>query len=236
LRTLDAPRCHTIHASDLAEARDLLANERFDVVLTDLGLPDSQGPETVEAIVHAARGVPVVVLSGSDDAPHGRAFLRKGEITPGDLARALGALRLKAGLRVLIVEDNLLNQKLTKTILTVHGFEVEVADSAEDALHMLDAAGAKLPDIILTDIQMPGMDGVTFAKVVKGRGDLHGIPVVALTAYAMRGDREHFLSQGLDGYISKPIDAQTFPEIVRSYATGKDADRFVDDGGGRSFD
>jgi CheY-like chemotaxis protein len=124
-------------------------------------------------------------------------------------------------IRVLVVEDNLLNQKLTKTILRVNGFDVDVADSAEDALRMLDAAKPAPYDIILTDIQMPGMDGVAFAKIVKSRDDLHRIPVVALTAYAMRGDREKFLSQGLDGYISKPIDAQTFPEVVRGYATRK---------------
>ncbi|HUR68755.1 MAG TPA: response regulator [Candidatus Thermoplasmatota archaeon] len=121
-------------------------------------------------------------------------------------------------IKVLVVEDNLLNQKLTRTILKVNGFEVEVADSAEDALRLLDTLR---PDIILTDIQMPGIDGVQFAKIVKARTDLAGIPVVALTAYAMRGDREHFLAQGLDGYISKPIDAQTFPEVVRGYATRK---------------
>lgn len=124
-------------------------------------------------------------------------------------------------IRVLVVEDNLLNQKLAKTILKVHGFDVEVADSAEDALRKLAPGAIVRPDIILTDIQMPGMDGVAFAKLVKARTDLQGIPVVALTAYAMRGDREHFLSQGLDGYISKPIDAQTFPEVVRGYAMAK---------------
>lgn len=124
-------------------------------------------------------------------------------------------------IRVLVVEDNILNQKLAKTILKIHGFEVDVADSAEDALRDLELGTIARPDIILTDIQMPGMDGVAFAKLVKGRPDLAGIPVIALTAYAMRGDREHFLSQGLDGYISKPIDAQTFPEVVRSYAAAK---------------
>ena len=117
--------------------------------------------------------------------------------------------------RVLVVEDNRLNQKLVLTILRVNGFEVEAADSAEDALDLLERSR---PDVILTDIQMPGMDGVEFARIVKSREDLKGIPVVALTAYAMRGDRERFLSQGLDGYIAKPIDAKTLPAIVRDYA------------------
>lgn len=119
-------------------------------------------------------------------------------------------------IRVLLVEDNALNQKLAKTILRVNGFEVEVADDAEAALKVLDT-GASF-DIILTDIQMPGMDGVAFAKIVKSRPDRQGIPIVAVTAYAMRGDREKYLAQGLDGYISKPIDASTFPEVVRRYA------------------
>lgn len=121
-------------------------------------------------------------------------------------------------LRVLVVEDNLLNQKLTRTILKVNGFEVDIADNAEDALTLLETLR---PDIILTDIQMPGMDGVAFARIVKQREDLKGIPIVALTAYAMRGDREQFLAQGLDGYISKPIDTATFPDTVRKYAERK---------------
>lgn len=92
LRLLSSPRCETVRVATLAEARVSLANERFDAVLTDLGLPDSDGPDTVTALIAIARGAPVVVLSGSEDAPPGHAFLQKGGITPGDLARTLEGL------------------------------------------------------------------------------------------------------------------------------------------------
>lgn len=92
LRTLSAPRCETILVATLAEARARLTSERFDAVLTDLGLPDSNGAGTVAALVALARGAPVVVLSGSGSPPPGHAFLLKGGITPGDLARTLEGL------------------------------------------------------------------------------------------------------------------------------------------------
>jgi CheY-like chemotaxis protein len=112
------------------------------------------------------------------------------------------------------VEDNEVNAKLVRTILKISGFDVLVAPTGEAALEMLQTAR---PRVILTDIQMPGMDGVELARTVKRRPELVGVKVVALTAYAMRGDRERFLSQGLDGYISKPIDPSTFPALVKSY-------------------
>ena len=120
---------------------------------------------------------------------------------------------------VLVVEDNEVNAKLVRMILRLAGYDVLVAPTGEAALEELKTAR---PRVILTDIQMPGMDGVELARAVKRKPELVGVKVVALTAYAMRGDRERFLSQGLDGYISKPIDPATFPALIRDYIDRKD--------------
>lgn len=118
------------------------------------------------------------------------------------------------GVAILVVEDNVMNQKLTKTLLALEGCDVRVAASAEEALVVLETFK---PSIILTDIQMPGMDGLALTSILKSRPDTKDIVVVALTAYAMRGDRDRFLAAGCDGYISKPIDAKTFAGVVASY-------------------
>jgi CheY-like chemotaxis protein len=89
LRTLGAPRCEVVRVANLADATRKLATEHFDLILTDMGLPDSHGPKTVETLAQAAKGTPLVVLSGSDQAPPGWPFLRKGGVTPTELAQAI---------------------------------------------------------------------------------------------------------------------------------------------------
>lgn len=121
------------------------------------------------------------------------------------------------GVKILVVEDNLVNQKLARTLLHLAGFEVQVADSGVAALEMLSSFK---PRVVLTDIQMPGMDGLELTKRIKAREDLRDVRVVALTAYAMRGDKDRFLAAGCDGYIPKPIDVKTFAQTVADYAGG----------------
>ncbi|HUR68756.1 MAG TPA: response regulator [Candidatus Thermoplasmatota archaeon] len=89
LRTLADPSCEVVLEASLSEARRRLARERFDVVFSDMGLPDSRGAKTIEAVAAAANGAPIIVLSGSDQAPPGRAFLRKGDVDPAQLAAAI---------------------------------------------------------------------------------------------------------------------------------------------------
>lgn len=115
---------------------------------------------------------------------------------------------------ILLVEDNMMNQKLAKTLLEIEGYVVHVASAGAEALTILDTT---IPDLILTDIQMPGMDGLELTRIIKGRPDTRHVPVVAVTAYAMRGDRDRFMAAGCDGYISKPIDATTFVHVVASH-------------------
>jgi CheY-like chemotaxis protein len=115
---------------------------------------------------------------------------------------------------ILIVEDNEANRLLAGAVLEREGYRVEMAGNAEEALQKL-ANGS--PDLILMDVQMPGMDGLTLTRRLKGDARTAAIPVVALTALAMMGDRERTLEAGCSGYISKPINTRTFASEVSKY-------------------
>ncbi len=115
---------------------------------------------------------------------------------------------------ILIVEDNEANRLLAGAVLEREGYRVEMAGNAEEALQKL---ANRSPDLILMDVQMPGMDGLTLTRRLKGDARTADIPVVALTALAMMGDRERTLEAGCSGYISKPINTRTFASEVSKY-------------------
>ena len=115
---------------------------------------------------------------------------------------------------VLIVEDNDKNLKLARDLLRYHGFETIEATSAEDGIPL---AVARAPRLILMDIQLPGMDGVSALEKLRAHAATAAIPVVAMTASVMREDRERFDKAGFDGFITKPIDVKTFPELIRGH-------------------
>lgn len=125
---------------------------------------------------------------------------------------------------ILVVEDNEANQMLATAVLEMEGYEVEVAGSASEAQDLL--AGRR-PDLILMDIQLPGQDGLSFTQELKHDPRYASIPVVALTAHAMQGDREIGLRAGCVGYIAKPIDTHTFGAVVSRYLRMSDGDRRV---------
>src|SRR5205823_5979362 len=114
---------------------------------------------------------------------------------------------------ILVVEDNLAKQLLTTMVLSRDGFETAVAESAEDALVFMKS---RRPDLILMDVQLPGMDGLTFASSLRFVPEAVGVPVVALTSHAMRGDRERAMAAGCVGYLSKPIDTRTLSDELRA--------------------
>jgi two-component system cell cycle response regulator DivK len=118
---------------------------------------------------------------------------------------------------VLLVEDNERNLKLARDVLEYAGFRVTVACSGEDAV---ERAGEALPDLILMDLQLPGIDGHTALGRLRDDPRTAGIPVVALTALAMRQDRERALDAGFDGFLEKPISVREFPGQVRRYLRG----------------
>jgi len=115
---------------------------------------------------------------------------------------------------ILVVEDNEANQMLVSAVLELEGYEVRVAGSAPEALEQMRD---RVPDLILMDIQLPGQDGLSFTRQLKADGSTASIPIVALTAHAMSGDRSVALGAGCAGYISKPIDTRTFGSMVRRY-------------------
>lgn len=115
---------------------------------------------------------------------------------------------------ILVVEDNPTNQLLTSSVLEREGYQVLLAESSTEALERL---AAHTPDLILMDVQLPGLDGLSLTRTLKSAPETAGIPVVALTAHAMTGDREQAFAAGCAGYISKPIDTRTFGEEVRRF-------------------
>lgn len=118
---------------------------------------------------------------------------------------------------ILVVEDNEANQLLARAVLEREGFRIDVASSPDEAL---DRLRARIPDLILMDIQLPGQDGLSLTRQLKASAHTAGIPVVALTAHAMRGDREESFRAGCVGYIAKPIDTRTLGDQVREFLGG----------------
>ena len=112
---------------------------------------------------------------------------------------------------VLIVDDNHVDLKLHSELLQIAGFETSIAADAAAAHVLLQS---RVPDLILTDIAMPGMDGLAFTRTIKANARLRHIPVVALTAFAMKGDEHAAMEAGCDAYITKPIDTRRFPEQI----------------------
>lgn len=113
--------------------------------------------------------------------------------------------------RVLVVDDNELNGKLVRVVLEAAGYEVRLAEDVEAARR--EIAGHR-PDLILMDVQLGGEDGLLLTRRLKADAATRPIPIVALTALAMRGDEERAREAGCDDYITKPIDTRTFPGLV----------------------
>jgi two-component system, cell cycle response regulator DivK len=115
---------------------------------------------------------------------------------------------------ILIVDDNESNLKLERDLLAQEGFDVQTACDAEGALDQLRHFR---PDLILMDIQLPGMDGLELTRRLKRDPAMRDIVILALTAYAMKGDYEKAIEAGCDGWITKPINTRTLPQIVATY-------------------
>lgn len=115
---------------------------------------------------------------------------------------------------VLVIEDNEQNLYLLHYMLEHHGFEVVLARTGREGL---EKAARVRPDLILLDIQLPEMDGYTVARALRENPALKDVPIVAVTSYAMVGDRERVLAAGCDGYIEKPINPETFLSQIKSF-------------------
>ncbi len=115
---------------------------------------------------------------------------------------------------ILVVEDNPLNMELVCDILEVNGYVVYQASAAHEGIKI---AKENIPHLILMDIQLPGMDGLSATQILKDDITTKDIPVVALTAHAMKGDEQKALEAGCSGYITKPIDTREFPRLVKTF-------------------
>jgi two-component system cell cycle response regulator DivK len=116
-----------------------------------------------------------------------------------------------AGEPILVVDDNPQNLKLARVLLAGEGYAVRTATDAEDALRVL---AEFTPRLVLMDLQLPGMDGLELTRRLKADPRYRSMVIIALTAYAMKGDEEKALGAGCDAYVAKPIDTDALPRIV----------------------
>jgi two-component system, cell cycle response regulator DivK len=116
--------------------------------------------------------------------------------------------------RILVVDDNATNRKLVSDVLAFDGYAVLQAADAEEAQRVIEHTP---PDLILMDIALPGMDGLTLTRKLKATKATRGIHIIALTAFAMKGDDQKALAAGCDGYIPKPIDTRKLSERVAAW-------------------
>jgi len=122
------------------------------------------------------------------------------------------------GEKILVVEDNDRNMKLFRDVLGATGYRTLEATTGGEAVAL---ASEHTPDLVLMDIQMPDVDGVEALRRLRADERTAAIPVLAVTAQAMQGDREHFLAEGFDGYLSKPVNVRELIGAVRRYCDGR---------------
>ncbi len=122
---------------------------------------------------------------------------------------------------ILVVEDNELNRKLVRDVLDYAGFDVIEAPTAEAGVAL---AEERCPDLVLMDLQLPGIDGIEALQRLRAGASTRSVPVVAVTAQAMKDDRERVLSAGFDGYLEKPISVRELPDQVRSFLRPKEVE------------
>ncbi len=115
---------------------------------------------------------------------------------------------------VLYVEDNLENRMLIQRVLEAEGFRVILASGAAEALQVLQH---EKPQLILIDVSMPEVDGYTLTRKIKGLAGFEQVPIIALTANVMRGEKERAIQAGCDGYIPKPVDIDVFTQQIESF-------------------
>ena len=235
-------------ASGAAAAMRALTRQRFELILLDIRMPEMDGFKLCEKIRDNPQtaNLTIMMLSSaarSQDAIRCRelgvaAYLTK-PINPRQLRIAIGSVfggrheaanhgslaseaqQLGAGrrLRILLAEDNVVNQEIAVTLLTKRGHSVVVANDGQQALSTLDK---EVFDLVLMDVQMPVMGGLEASTAIRKRERNTGrhIPIIAMTAHAMKGDREKCLGAGMDGYISKPISVKALMQAIEAVSPG----------------
>jgi CheY-like chemotaxis protein/CHASE3 domain sensor protein len=227
-------------AGSAEEALEKIADTAYDCIVLDLGLPGMSGLELLERLAETARGVPpVVVYSGRDlsreenlklrqytDAivvkgarsterllDEVSLFLHSIQQAPRRTGAGSAATGELAGRRVLLVDDDMRNLFALSKVLRGWGLQVNMAQDGYKALKML--ADDEAPELVLMDIMMPGMDGYETIRAIRAQPQFAGLPIIALTAKAMLGDREKCLEMGASDYLSKPIDIDKLASMMR---------------------
>ena len=222
--------------ADLADLTQAAVTLRFEVVDTGIGI----SAESMSQLFHpfsqadasttrkfGGSGLGLVISKRIVEAMEGRigveSVVGRGsrfwftvvlELPPADAVeqRELLAATLR-GLRVLVVDDNATNLKLLSYLLSARGYRIKTAEDAEAALRTLETFH---PQLILMDLQLPGIDGLELTRRLKAAPATRDIPVIAVTAYAMSGDEERARAAGCDGYVTKPIDTRLLPTTIEA--------------------
>jgi len=214
LALLDA---HMPHPDGVTIARAIqgdpqLAATRL-ILLTAAGVP-AEGSREVEGVVYLSKPIARSHLLEAIQA------LRDGHLVDNGQQRpAIQQTRLS--LRILVAEDNAINRKVTLGLLRKRGHRVVAVEDGHRALAALELGSF---DVILMDVQMPGLNGLDATAAIRAREKAHGLPhtpIVALTAHAMKGDRERCLKAGMDGYVPKPVEAEELFEAIERIANGR---------------
>lgn len=228
------------------DALAMTAGKTYDCIVLDLGLPGMSGFDFLEQLSQRGTAPPVVVYSGRDLSReesmrirrHTDSIVLKGARSPDrlldEVSLFLHSIRQGAsptagtshaasadseaalqGRRVLLVDDDMRNLFALSKVLRGKGIDVTMAQDGRKALDMLD----KRPDLelVLMDVMMPGMDGYETMREIRARPDVAHVPVIALTAKAMRGDRERCLEAGANDYLAKPIDVNRLLSMIRAW-------------------
>ncbi|HKV23566.1 MAG TPA: response regulator [Candidatus Acidoferrum sp.] len=244
MRTISVGGGHAA-LEQLSSARE--AGDAFRLILADMNMPDMDGFELVEAIRKRPELATATIMMLTSSGHRGDAArcqelgvaayllkpIRQSELREA-IARVLGAREQDGAiplitrfslhdarepgnsLRVLLAEDNLVNQRLAVRLLEKRGHQVVVAANGLEALTALERQRF---DLVLMDVQMPEMDGFEATEIIRKneKGGEHHQPIVALTAHAMKGDRERCLEAGMDGYLTKPIRPQELDQMLERY-------------------
>ena len=242
-----------VTAEDGREAMYLVYSEHPDLILLDIMMPQMDGLELAERIRQTpgiSETTLIVLSSAGNLAGNTRCRelgidyclmkpVKQSELLDSIVAALSVATADEAGpaaaaqyprstrsLRILLAEDGLVNQKVAVNLLEQRGHKVTVANNGQEAVDALDIESF---DVVLMDVQMPELDGMAATRKIREMEEKKGgrVPIIALTAHAMKGDKERFLDAGMDDYISKPLSVQILYRIISSYAkTNKE-----DDGG-----
>ncbi|WP_426688390.1 response regulator [Rhodanobacter ginsengiterrae] len=238
-------RAHHVQVDEAASAEDALpkiAEVDYDCIVLDLGLPGMSGLELMEHLSAAADAMPpVVVYSGRELDPQEHLKLRqyadaivlKGARSSERLLQEVGNFLREiphpaptapteeaspvalAGRRVLLVDDDMRNLFALSKVLRGWGLQVSMAQDGYKALRALETEAR--PDLVLMDIMMPGMDGYATIRAIREQAGFAALPIIAVTAKAMTGDRETCLEMGANDYLSKPIDLDQLAGMVRTW-------------------